>query len=67
MNRLGATVFFQWSWIDDFNSGTYLAYPNTSSESRGTWKQGLNYLGLKVHYSMGFGPGKVPKYLREQE
>lgn len=66
-NRLGVTAFVQWSWVDDFNSGTYLAYPGTTSESRGTWNQGLNYIGLKVHYAMGFGPGKVPRHLRGTE
>ncbi len=66
-NRIGVTAFVQWSWVDDFNSGTYLAYPGTSSESRGTWKQGLNYIGLKAHYALGFGPGKVPRHLREAE
>ncbi len=66
-NRLGVTAFVQWSWVDDFNSGTYLAYPGTTAESRGTWKQGLNYIGLKVHYAMGFGPGKVPRHLRGTE
>ncbi|MCC6401364.1 MAG: hypothetical protein IT227_11440 [Flavobacteriales bacterium] len=66
-NRLGVTALVQWSWVDDFNSGTYLAYPGTSSESRGTWKQGLNYIGLKAHYALGFGPGKVPRHLRGTE
>ena len=66
-NRIGVTAFVQWSWVDDFNSGTYLAYPGTSSESRGTWKQGLNYIGLKAHYALGFGPGKVPRHLRGTE
>lgn len=67
MNRLGVTAFVQWSWITDFNSGTYLAYPGTTSESQGTWSQGLNYIGLKLHYTFSFGPGKVPKHLRGTE
>jgi hypothetical protein len=61
LNRLGLTAFVQWSEVDDFNYGTYVAYPGTTSESRGTWQQGLNYVGLKFHYAMSYGPPKVPK------
>lgn len=67
LNRLGFLVYGQWSGVNDFNSGTYLAYPGTTSESRGTWQQGLNYVGVKLHYAMSYGPGKVPKHLRERE
>jgi hypothetical protein len=66
LNRLGFLIYGQWSGIDDFNSGTYLAYPGTTSESRGTWKQGLNYVGVKLHYAMSYGAPKLPKQLRDQ-
>lgn len=66
LNRLGFLVYGQWSGVDDFNSGTYLAYPGTSSESRGTWQQGLNYVGVKLHYAMSYGAPKLPKQMRDQ-
>jgi len=65
-NRIGLLIYGQWSGVDDFNSGTYLAYPGTSSESKGTWQQGLNYVGVKLHYAMSYGAPKLPKQLRDQ-
>lgn len=65
-NRVGFVVYGQWSGVEDFNSGTYLAYPGTTSESQGTWQQGLNYVGVKLHYAMSYGAPKLPKQMREK-
>lgn len=65
LNRLGFLFYGQWSGVQDFNSGTYVAYPGTAAESSGKWNQGLNYVGVQLHYAMSFGAPKLPRHLRE--
>jgi hypothetical protein len=46
--------------------GYQTLYPGTASESVASFTQRCNFIGLRMSYSMAYGPPKIPRHIRKQ-
>ena len=66
-NRIGLELFALYSTRRNTFQSDYILYPGTIGESSGTIQGGVSHAGLRLSYTLTWGPPKKPAYLRREE